>query len=271
MPNARIRRGSLLIVPMLALWAGPAFAQDVDRQVLNRGAVTPTFSGSEPNHIALGVGAAYMPSYQGSDKMRFLPIPAIDIKEGPFFANLRNGIGITPIDTKRFTIGASAMFVQGYRKKDAPPGIDRLKNGLGARIFATVRAGGFIATVGGAKLVTGGAGGVIADMTVSHPIRITDRLYLTPTVGTTWADRRQNDRYFGITPAESIASGLPQFSTGAGFKDVSGALTASYRLTDHITFTATGAATSLIGNVKDSPLVVKKTAPSGIATITYRF
>jgi outer membrane protein len=245
------RSGALIAILIGAFWSTCALARDQD-------------------HIVLGVGAAATPAYQGSGDLRVIPLPAIDIQEGWFFANLRNGVGIAPINTDTFTIGASAVFVQGYRRKDVPEGIDRLKDGIGARLFTNVRAGGFVATLGATKIVSGGTKGLVADASLSYPIAVSSRFTLTPTIGTTWADRKYNDRYFGITPAESVSSGLAPFTTGSGFKDVSGLLTASYRLTDRITLSATGGVTSLIGDLKDSPLVEKKTQPSGILTLTYR-
>jgi outer membrane protein len=232
-------------------WATSAQAQDQD-------------------HVVLGVGAAVAPTYQGSDDLRVIPLPAIDIQEGWFFANLRNGVGIAPINTDTITVGASAVFIQGYRRKDVPNGIDRLKDAVGARLFTNIRAGGFVATLGAVKIVSGGTKGTIADASLSFPIDVSSRFTLTPTIGTTWADRKHNDGYFGITPAESFASGRPRFQAGSGFKDVSGFLTASYRLTDRITLSATGGVISLVGDVKDSPLVEKKTQPSGVLTLTYR-
>ena len=255
MTTSTLRRSSqflaLVSLPLAVSWATAAQAQD-------------------QNHIVLGVGAAALPVYQGSDDLRILPIPVVDIKQGWFYANLRNGIGIAPIDTESITIGAGAVFVQGYRTKDVPVGIDKLSNALGARVFANIRAAGFVATIGAVKTVSGGTKGMTADASLSYPIKVSSRLTLTPMIGTTWADRKYNDGYFGITSAESLASGLPQFTAGSGFKDVSGWLTASYRLTDRLTLSATGGVTSLIGTVKDSPLVVKKTQPTGIFTLTYR-
>jgi len=225
---------------------------------------------SDRDHVVLGIGVAATPAYQGADDLRVQPLPAIDIQEGWLFANLRNGIGVMPIGTDHVDIGASAVFVQGYRRRDVPAGIDRLKDGVGARVFANLRAGGIVATVGATRIVSGGTGGLVADASVSYPVQVSQRFTLTPTIGATWANGKHNDRYFGVTQAESLASGLPRFTTGAGFKDVSGLLTASYRVTDRITLSATGGVTSLIGDVKDSPIVEKKTAPSGILTLTYR-
>jgi outer membrane protein len=261
--KGHFRRSTALLIVAASAAAGTAQAQTP--------AQTQAQAQSQnQDHIVLGVGVAATPAYQGSDETRVIPIPAIDIREGWFFANLRNGVGVVPISTEHFEIGASAVFVQGYRGKDVPDGIDKLSDGVGARLFTNIRAGGFVATLGAVKIVSGGTKGMVADASISYPINISSRFMLTPTVGTTWADRKYNDRYFGVTPTESLASGLPEFGMGGGFKDVSGMLTASYRLTDRITLSATGGVTSMIGDAADSPLVEKKTQPSGIFTLTYR-
>jgi outer membrane protein len=223
------------------------------------------------DHIIIGAGAAYMPAYQGADDYRVQPLPALDIAWGPFFANLRNGIGVNAIDTATFTAGGSVTFMQGYRRKDAPDGIGRLSIGAGGRIFASVRAAGFVATIGGTKGFAGGTKGVIADASLSYPIVVSSRFTLIPTIGTTWADKKHNDRYFGVDAGQSLASGLPQFRPGSGFKDASATLSAQYRLTDRISLGASGGVTSLLGKVKDSPIVYHKTQPMGFLSLSYRF
>src|SRR3546814_6165484 len=62
------------------------------------------------------------------------------------------------------------------------------------------------------------------------------------------------NRYFGIDAGEAMASGLPFYRAGSGFKDVSGVLTASYRLDAHWSLGATGGVTRLLGDAADSPL-----------------
>jgi outer membrane protein len=255
---AALRRSVVLTALVgVAAWASPAQAQSQNLA-------------QNDDRIVLGAGVSATPAYQGSKDTRIIPLPAIDIKQGWFFANLRNGIGVAPISTDNVDIGASVVFVQGYRQKDVPTGIDRLKDGVGVRLFTNIRAGGFVATLGAVKTVSGGTKGLVADASLSYPIKVSSSFTLTPTVGTTWANGKYNNRYFGVTSAESAASGLAQFTTGSGFKDVSGTLTASYRLSERITLSATGGVTSLVGKVKNSPLVEKKTQPLGLFTLTYR-
>lgn len=82
------------------------------------------------DHVVLGAGVAVVPTFQGADDFRVLPIPTIDIKKGIFVASLQNGVGIVPITTDRISIGVSASFIQGYRRRDVPDGIDRLSSGF---------------------------------------------------------------------------------------------------------------------------------------------
>ncbi len=56
--------------------------------------------GPDGDHFAIGVGGIYQPAYMGSDKYRFQPLPAIDIKYGRFFANFQNGIGANLVDRR---------------------------------------------------------------------------------------------------------------------------------------------------------------------------
>jgi outer membrane protein len=225
---------------------------------------------AEPDHVVLGVGAAVTPVFQGADDYRTLPLPVIDIKNGWLFANLRNGVGLVPINKDNVTIGMSAVFIQGYRRRDVRPGLDRLSSGIGARLFANIRLGGLATTVGATKGVSGGTEGTIADLAVSYPLSVSSKFSLTPTVGTTWADAKHNDRYFGVTAAESAATGLLRFATGSGFKDASASLTASYRLTNRITLSATGTFTTLLGSLKHSPQVEERTQPASFFTVSYR-
>ncbi|MBG0810320.1 MipA/OmpV family protein [Methylosinus sp. H3A] len=224
----------------------------------------------EPDHIVLGAGGSATPVYQGAKSFRLLPVPAIDIKQGPFFVNLRNGIGVTPYADDMITVGASATFLPGYRGRDAPYGIGQLSDGVGARLFANLKAAGFIATIGATKGVFNGTKGLVVDASISYPILLSSELSLTPALGATWADDKHMSRYFGVNAYQSLISGLPRFQAGAGVKDISGTLTASYRVTDRITVSGTVGVTTLLGAAQDSPLTFHKTQPLGFLTLTYR-
>lgn len=228
-------------------------------------------SPGQGNQFALGVGAAYMPSYMGSRHYRFQPLPTVDIKYGRFFVTFQDGIGAKFIDTEMLTIGAGVTMADNYRSKDVPDGIGGLSFGVGGRGFVTVRPFGFEATAGVTKVFAGSTGGVIADFNLSRPIMVTERLFINPTIAARWGNGRHNDRYFGVNAQQSEASGLPQFRTGSGFLDARADVGLQYRLTEKIGVGVVGGVTTLLGDVKNSPIVEKKTAPYAIGFISYSF
>ena len=221
------------------------------------------------DHIVVGLGAVYTPTYQGADRYRTLPIPVTDVVRGHFFANLQNGVGFDVIQGDAVTVGASVTYTPGYRRKDVPDGIGELSFGAGARMFASVRAGAAVLTLGGTKGFAWGTKGIVADVSLSYPLAISSRITLIPGIETSWADRKYNDRYFGVDAVQAQASGLPQFHAGQGFKDVSATITANARLTKRISLSLSGGSTRLLGRVQDSPIVVHRIRPTGILSISY--
>lgn len=251
------------MIAAACLDGSPAVAQDLSGS-------RQSFEKPSNDRIVLGIGAAVTPVYQGADDYRMLPLPAIDIVEGPIYANFRNGVGLNLLSGPRLTVGSGITFMPGYRRRDVPEGVGRLSSGAGARIYAAVSSEGFIATLGATQGIVGSTRGLIADASLSYPVMAGRKLILTPSIATSFADRRHNDRYFGITAAEAQASGLGTWRGKAGFKDASALLTAIYRLDDRVSVSGSLGATTLLGRTASSPLVRHKTLPTGFLSFTYR-
>ncbi|WP_334184625.1 MipA/OmpV family protein [Novosphingobium sp.] len=231
----------------------------------------PPASGPPPgDHVLLGIGTIYMPSRQGSDNYRVLTLPAIDIAKGRLFANLKDGVGFNLVQTPVLSVGTSVAVMPGFRQRDVPKGIDSVGFGAGARVFANLRAGGLIATIGATQGFAGSTKGLIADASIAYPISVSPRLMVVPALSTSWANGKHNDRYFGIDAAEAQASGLREYHPGSGFKDASISVSANYRLNSRLSLGATVGVTTLIGDVKNSPLTEKSTQPLAILSMTYR-
>lgn len=245
------------------LAGGPAAAQDLSGS-------RQSFEKPSNDRIVLGVGAAMTPVYQGADDYRVLPLPAIDIVEGPIYANFRNGVGLNLVSSRGLTIGSGVTFMPGYRRRDVPEGVGRLTSGAGARVFAAVSSAGVIATLGATQGFVGSTRGFIADASLSYPVLASRKLIVTPSIATSFADQRHNDRYFGISAAEAQASGLTAWRGKAGFKDASALLTTIYRLDDRISISGSLGVTTLLGRTASSPLVKHRTLPSVFLSFTYR-
>lgn len=219
----------------------------------------------------LGPGATAAPAYEGGDRYRVLPIPIVDITHGRLFLNDIDGIGVDVLQAGPVTVGGSISYVPGYRRKDVPAGIGRLSDAAGGRMFVAYQASGFRLLVGATKSFAGGTHGMTADATLAYTVKVSPRFSLTPSVGTTWADRRYNDSYFGIDVAQSDASGLPRFAPGSGFKDVSAAIGARYALNRHWFVLASAAGRGVLGKDAESPFVEHRWQPLGTFGIGHAF
>lgn len=241
--------------------------------VLGALAVSTTTNAQDraPNRAVIGVAAVYAPAYQGADDYRLMPFPVIDVAYGRFFAGGRKGVGYTVVDGPQLKVGAAATYVPGYRRRDAPTGVGRLDGGAGLRLAADMRLGGVMATVGATEVVSGDVDGMLVDAGLAYPIRVSDRLSLTPSVSATWADSQYNRAYFGISAAQSAASTLPVYRPGGGVKDVSIALGANYRLNDKVSLAATASLSRLTGDARNSPIVVDPSQPAAVLSVAYRF
>lgn len=253
-------------------WSNAAFAQaQIPAEAAAAVPVEPEASREGRDHISIGLGGAYMPAYQGAEKYRFEPLPAIDIQIGRFFVNLKDGVGANVVAGEGVTVGVGLTPVDGYRSEDVPPGIGKLSIGLGARGFLKLRQFGFEATLGGTKVLTASTEGFLIDASLAYPIRLSDKLTLNPSVSTTYGDQKHNNRYFGVTSQQALRSGLSEFRAESGLVDVRANLGLRYRLTERIGIGVGGGVTTMLGNVKNSPLVDRKTQPYGFGFVSYNF
>ncbi|MGQ9371121.1 MipA/OmpV family protein [Azospirillum sp. ST 5-10] len=236
---------------------------------LDLGAGAPDRDDSD--HWTLGAGVAVVPRFLGSDAYTAQPVPLIDVQVGRFFAKTGEGIGVTVIETPTFTAGASVNWVQGYDGDDVPDGIDGVDSALGARLFASARVRGAVATLAATQAVTDTDRGLLVNAGLAYPIHATGRLTITPMLGLTWANQRYMQGYFGIDRSEAAASGLDRYDPASGFRDASFRVAANYRITDSISAVGAIGVARLLGDAADSPLVERPTQPTALFGLTYTF
>ncbi len=226
---------------------------------------------SAQDHIVIGAGASATPAYEGSNAYRILPVPIIDASHGRLFFDSIDGLGIKVIESGPITVGGSVTYVAGYRRRDAPAGVGRLSDAAGGRMFGAYQRNGFLLSLGATKSFAGGTHGMTADATMSYTAKLAPRFSVTPSVTTTWANAKYNDRYFGIDATQAQSSGFDAFSAGRGFKDVSAGLTAKYAVSPHWILFANAAGRGILGNDADSPIVRHTWQPLGFVGLGHAF
>lgn len=230
--------------------------------------------------ISLGVAGAWRPTFEGSDRSRFRPLPLVTFKwrdtitfgEGGLSAawhnrHLRIGGGLT-FDPGRKDHSTGGIFESG---DDRLRGLGTINAALGLRGFAEYRLGPLAVELSGTKFTGGRNSGILANVGLSLALPLTPKLILIPNVRASWADGTYTQTYFGVTAPQAAASIFPAFSAGAGLKDVRGGATLIYSLNRHWFVGGNASVVRLMNSAARSPISIKDTNVTAMTMIGYRF
>jgi outer membrane scaffolding protein for murein synthesis (MipA/OmpV family) len=230
--------------------------------------------------INLGVGGAWRPTFEGSDRSRFRPLPVITVSwrdtisfgEGGLSAQLRRG---------RFRAGVGLAFDGGRKDHDTGGifggGDDRLAGmgnidfTLGARGFAAYRVGFVDFNVSAVKYLGKQNDGVLAGFGVSAPLPLGKKLVFIPGIRASWADDKYMQTFFGVTPLQASRSIFPQFTARAGIQEVRASANLIYRFNNHWFAAVNTNVSRLMDDSARSPISITDTNTSVTTLLGYHF
>lgn len=235
----------------------------------------------EPSwRVSLGAGLDYVPKFPGADSQKLIALPFIGASYGPFFfgafpgADSLGGIGVNLYRSPHWRVAAALSAGLAERKESDDPHLQ----GLGD-VERTVSAGAGVAYTQdwfllGARVATdvlNRGQGTLVHLNALARYRFDGSLTFFGGPGVTWADSRYTKTFFGVTPEQSAASGLPEFGTHPGWNTVRLGLGASYRITPRWTATAFGSIARLEGDAASSPITEDRWQRFLGAVVSYRF
>lgn len=222
--------------------------------------------------VALGLGVAYGPEYEGASDRETDAYPVLTVRWRRFgfdSATLRYFF----VESERATMTVGLGYDSG---RDADVDGNRL-SGMGEIESGgtAVATGGY--TIGAVTLSANvthlfeGSEGTRAELGASVPMPLGPRAALTFYVGTRWADADYAQAYFGVTPQQAAASGFAAYEAGSGFVAWGGMMHGDYALTSKWSAFGRVGVGRLLGDAKDSPTTAKSTQVSGLAGFAYAF
>ena len=266
-----------LIAAAVALIATPAFAQDANpgqQPTADQLTVDPLDTSRDT--ITVAIVGAYLPDYEGSDDYRFVPGAAVRgrVHGFNFFTSgtqlFVNVIPQTSGPGFNFELGpVAALNFNRTNRSD-----DSFVRNLGRRKLA-FEAGGFLgisktglitsqydtltARVSMVNDVSGVNHSYVITPSISYGTPLSRQTYVSISASADYAGGRYAQTYFGVTPAESLRSGLPIYIGDNGWKDITfGALfnqSITGNLLHGLSLVATGSYSRLQGDFARSPLV----------------
>ncbi|MEA3003615.1 MAG: MipA family protein [Sphingomonadales bacterium] len=284
MASIRLWGASALAVTCLA--AAPAAAQQsgADDSYLDR-----------PNSLTIGVGAAYLPSYEGSDDYEFTPVALAFGKVAGFsFATRGSSLSADLIRSGSdapvtFQVGPLANLRLNRSSRIRDPQVRAL-----GKIKRAVELGGYAGLSFNKLLdpydslsfrisykhdVSGVHRDGIWEPTLEYQTPVSTRTFVMLSGSAERVGDRFARTYFSVTPAGSLRSGLPVYNAHGGWKNVRATLMLGQALTGDLrhpglSLFAGVSYGRMLGNFRRSPIVSVAGSPNqylATAGLAYSF
>jgi outer membrane protein len=266
---------AVLVVALLAF--GSAQAAEADKA-------------NRPWQLEMGVGASYEPDYSGSQasspRLLLWASGKYQTERWGKFAFDSGSLTLDPqlrwdfISTKDHGLG----LLFGYRtgRSDSNPGL--IADNGSSRLEGTGTVGaaedggltGYVAVFGvplfaQVRAAIGGDQGTVGVLGIYLPLELTRDFALTVLPSVTWADDKQMQAFYGVTPTQSAASGFATYSADAGWQNAALELGGDWNLVGPWHLVSGVAYQRLLGNAADSPLTQDKNQWSGLVGLSYKF
>lgn len=223
--------------------------------------------------IRLGAAAALTPEYAGSADydVRVLPLISFDDIAGFELSGLSLAYPLIDIGTGQgpglwgLKAGPRVAFDFGRDSEDSPTltGFEDIGASLLAGGFVRANYGVLGVRIDAGKDIIDGHDGFAADVSLGTFVPeglIVDGLSLQPALTISWTDGTYNQTVYGVTAAQSAASGLPQYDLDSGFHRASASLLGWYDFDERWQLNAIVSYRVYLGDYRDSPILQ---APDG--------
>ncbi|MGE0665861.1 MAG: MipA/OmpV family protein [Sphingomonadales bacterium] len=215
---------------------------------------------SDDFRFKAGVGTSIAPRYEGSDDYKVRVLPKFSLRYKNVVALNNTRLRVFAVHNEKFVTGVQARYRFG-RDEDASTdlaGLGNLSDSFELGGFVEWRPGWAIIGLEVAQDVAGGHNGMLAAVYAGSQLPLGSGFYLQGGVQATWASGNYMHRNYGVTAAQSAASGLPEFDAGSGIKDVAGRIGVRFTGWKHWDFSTYVAYARLMSDAAHNPLVQQR-------------
>ena len=223
----------------------------------------PDFKTPSGYKVRIGAVAGFTPAFEGSSDYHFRYAPLLDVvyRDRIFLNSNRLRFNFLPAGNIR---GGFEFKYRSGRKEQQSEDLAGLGN-----VGAALEAGGYVearlhATVFSFDLLRDighGHKGTLAGLLIGQGLYQDDNTTFGIGLQTHWASKNYMSAYFGVDAVQSVASGLPVFNAGAGFKDVGLTLYLKQDLSKHISLVSNVTLRHMLDSANDSPIVIQHGNP----------
>jgi outer membrane protein len=198
------------------------------------------------------------PEFIGADGTRVAPLVRVNFARGTNefkFGAPDDSTGIAVVSKDGFSFGPAGNVQWSRRDSDVGAPVGKVRTTLEAGAFAQYESKDSFRLR--AELLKGlnGHEGVLGSIGADKIWRDGDRYVFSIGPRVLFSDARYQRAYFGVSPAASLASGLPTYRPGGGVYAVAVASGLSHQLNSRWGFFGFARYERLVGNAAKSPIV----------------
>jgi outer membrane protein len=228
----------------------------------------------------VGAGAAFRPTFMGSDRYRAGPLPVLTASWRDTISLNQDGISLYwhPFN---FRMGGGVTYDGGRLDHETngvvPGGDDRLRGlgdvdgSVGLRGFASYRFGPIDFDASGTRYFGRDNNGIFVNFGASSTVMLSPKWLLRPHVRLTWADTNYTETYFGITNVQAARSMFHQFEAGSGIEGINGGFNIGYSFNSHWYMGADASITQYMDDAAASPITIADTSGTVVMIVGYHF
>jgi outer membrane scaffolding protein for murein synthesis (MipA/OmpV family) len=210
----------------------------------------------------LTVGATGMvaPDFEGAKDLMFRVSPIVSLgKAGPEarFTSRNDNISLSLFDNGAVRAGPTGKILLGRDEDDADDlaGLDPVRWGGEIGGFAEFYPADWLRVRGEVRHGIRAHEGIVADLSADAFQDVTPAIRISGGPRLSFASEDYFETYYGVSAAESVASGLSEYHPGSGVKSVGVGGAIDWKTTENVTTSLFGEYSRLLGPAADSSLV----------------
>lgn len=231
--------------------------------------------------FTLGAGAASMPDFPGASGRKTEAFPVLGASRGSFFAGSNPdagallSVGAYAVRNENWRVGAALTydFIEPREESDDAhlQGLGDIDRSTHAEVFAIYTRdwaslrGSITSDIGG------NSRGAVATLDLTGRYQPDPRWVFTAGPGFSWGSSQYTRTFFGVTPQQSVDSGLNVYRPGSGLYTLRFTVAAAYRPSAHWNVGAAVAAAWLQSDASDSPVTQKDSQNTYTLFASYLF
>ena len=215
--------------------------------------------------VVLGAAAAYKPLYDGAMLYRTQGGPVINVRYRDLaFASVSEGLGFNLLVGDKYRAGVAHAYDLGRRVSDDYThlrGLGDISRAPAIKAFASYVISKQFPLVmrTDVRQMIGGADGLQGDVGIYMPLPGSSKklvMFAGPSI--TFADRLYEQKVFGVSSAQALASRYSNYQAHAGMNVAGMGFSATRFITEHWLINVDGAYDRLLGSAADSPITQRK-------------